>query len=94
MKIKILQGFSSKFNKQLNYIALDKPAAARKFRNDVLLEIEDIIKMPYKNRRSIYFADDNIRDLIFKGYIIIYRIKSEVLEIEIFGFIKYTDNPY
>ncbi|MFP9114805.1 type II toxin-antitoxin system RelE/ParE family toxin [Flavobacterium sp. RHBU_3] len=93
MKIKILQSFRLKFNDQLLYIAEDKPAAARKFRNDVLEKLKDVPSMPYRNRKSIYFNNENVRDLVFKGYIIIYRIKPEQNEIEVFGFIKYTREP-
>ena len=46
-------------------------------------------QFPYKNKQSIFFDDQNIRDLIFKGYIIVYRVKES--EIEVFGFIKYEE---
>ena len=48
--------------------------------------------MPYKNKKSIYFDDSNIRDLIFKGYTIVYRIKPEMKVVEVFGLIKYEEN--
>ena len=35
--------------------------------------LEKIYPMPLKCRKSIYF-DDNIRDLIFKGYVIPYKV--------------------
>jgi len=31
--------------------------------------------MPYKHRKSIYYDDENIRDLVFKGYTIVYMIE-------------------
>jgi hypothetical protein len=40
----------------------------------------------------MYFDDENIRDLIFKGYVIVYRIKPKETIIENFGFIKYLKN--
>lgn len=36
--------------------------------------LEKIYPMPLKCRKSIYFDDDNIRDLIFKGYVIPYKV--------------------
>lgn len=45
--------------------------------------------MPYKHRKSIYFDTKNIRDLIFKGYTIVYRINPDKKEIEVFGLIKH-----
>lgn len=91
MKIKISEIFYRKFIRQIDYISVDKPKAARKFRDDVLAKIKEIPSMPYKNRRSSFYEDDNIRDLIFKGYIVIYRINEN--EIDVFGFVKYTENP-
>jgi len=69
MRIKILSSFSDKLADQ---IAQDKVAAAKKFKKDILTVITDIPSMSYKHRKSIYFNSENIRDLIFKGYIIVY----------------------
>jgi len=88
MKIKILLSFSLKLADQVEYIARDKPIAAKTFKMEVLNSIKGIGDMPFKNRKSIYFEDENIRELIFKAYKIIYRIKSDKNIIEVFGFIK------
>ena len=45
--------------------------------------------MPFKCRKSIYFSDDNIRDLIFMGYVIPYKIYENKNEIIIIGINKY-----
>jgi plasmid stabilization system protein ParE len=92
MKIKILKTFSLKLADQVEYIAEDKPYAAKKFKNDVLNSLKDLRVLPYKHRRSIYFEDENIRDLIFKGHTIVYRIKPNEQVIEVFGFIKYKEH--
>ena len=94
MKIKITRSFSNKLNKQVDYIAKDKPAAARKFKNDVLGEIKGTSNMPYRNRKSIFFEDSDIREFIFKGYIIVYRINKLKNQIEFFGFTKYKAKPF
>lgn len=93
MKVKIAATFYKKFIKQIDYITNDKPGAARKFKSDVFEKLKELPSMPYKNRKSIFYEEDNIRDLIFKGYIIIYRIKEDQNEIEVFGFIKYIEKP-
>jgi hypothetical protein len=64
MRVKLLREFSTKLKKQLVYIAEDKPKAARKFRADLILKIGELASMPYKNRKSIHYKDDNIHDLI------------------------------
>jgi len=50
--------------------------------------------MPNTNRRLIYFDRNDIRDLIFKGYVIIYRINKPEDTIEVFGFTKYQESPF
>jgi len=92
MKIKILKSFSLKLADQVEFIAEDKPIAARNFKKDILNSLKDLNTLPYKQRKSIYFEDENIRDLIFKGYTIVYRIKPKENIIEVFGFIKYREN--
>lgn len=94
MKIKITKSFRDKLNDQVEYIAKDKPSAARKFKLLVISEIKSIPKMPYKNRKSIFFERDDIRDLIVKGYLIVYKVNEADGTIEVFGFTKYEDNPF
>ena len=45
--------------------------------------------MPYSYRKSIFFDREDIRDLVFKGYVITFVIKNNI--IEVFGFIKYQN---
>ena len=88
MKVKISKNFRKKLFRQVFYIARDKPQAARRFKNDLLQQLELISEHPYSFRKSIFFADDNIRDLIFKGYVITFRIDTEENKAEVFGFYK------
>ena len=48
--------------------------------------------MPFACRRSIFFDRDDIRDLIYKGYIVVYKVDETEGIITIFGFTKYKDN--
>lgn len=50
--------------------------------------------MPYANRKSIFFDREDIRDLVFKGYVIVYKIDDEKKIIDVFGFTKYEDDPF
>ncbi len=93
MRITFKDTFLQRLSKQIDYIALDSPHRARSFKNDLLAEIRKIPRMPYANRKSIYFDDAEIRDLIFKGYIIVYRINKSDKIIEVFGFTKYQNRP-
>ena len=89
MRIRIKRSFAVKLNNQVKYIAKDKPAAARKFKNDLKLQLLEIPTMPYSYRNSIFFDREDIRDLVFKGYVITFVIKNNI--IEVFGFIKYQN---
>ena len=94
MRLRILKSFGDKLNDQVDYIAQDKPGAARKFKSAVLRRIKEIPKMPYGNRKSIFFDRDDIRDLVYKGYIIVYKIDDRNERIDVFGFTKYENDPF
>ncbi len=93
MKISLSAGFRDKLQKQIHYISRDKPEAARRFKNDLFSRIREIPLMPYSYRKSVYFEDEQIRDLIFKGYVITFRINAEENIIEVFGLTKFNLQP-
>ena len=74
MRLKISKSFKDKLNDQVEFIAKDTPSAARKFKSEIVKRIKEIPQMPYKNIKSIFFDIENIRDLIYKGYIVVYKI--------------------
>jgi plasmid stabilization system protein ParE len=92
MRLNILTSFKDKLNNQIEFIAKDKPSAARKFKLELISRIKEIPQMPYLHRKSLFFDQENIRDLVFKGYVIVYKINENV--IEVFGFAKYEENPF
>jgi plasmid stabilization system protein ParE len=47
MRLELQDNFIKKLNRQIAYIAADKPEAAKKFKRDVLLRIKNIPKSPY-----------------------------------------------
>jgi plasmid stabilization system protein ParE len=91
MKILFKESFLKRLENQIEYISLDSPKRARKFKDDLLNRIKEIPQNPYKYRKSIYFENLDIRDLIFKGYTVVFRINEN--QIEVFGFVKYQKNP-
>ena len=94
MKLKITKSFKVQLNLQVDFIAQDKPAAAQKFKDDILIQLAKLINMPYSNRKSIFFNNLDIRDMVFKGYVIVYKIDKEDDEIIVFGFNKYQQDPF
>ncbi|MEQ9188488.1 MAG: type II toxin-antitoxin system RelE/ParE family toxin [Cryomorphaceae bacterium] len=89
MELRINPSFTSKLYKQIDYIAQDKPGAALQFYLDLEERINQIPDNPFKYRQSIFADDPNVRDLIFKGYVITFRILHKEEIIEVFSFYKY-----
>ena len=89
MKINFSSGFVDALLDQVDYISKDKPSAARKFKNDLLQSLNKDLKQPFNYRKSIYFDDELIRDYIFKGYTIVFKINMKNQIIIVFGFIKH-----
>jgi len=77
MQIKLDKKFKINFNAILEFIAKDKLAASKNFRRNLFEQIKNLPNYPYKYRKSFYFDNDEIRDMTFKGYTIIYEIDLE-----------------
>ena len=59
-----------------NYILEDSPYYARKTVNEIIEKVEKLYEFPYMGRKVSYAPDDEYRELIYKSYRIIYKIKS------------------
>lgn len=69
----------------LLYISQDNESVAKRFELELNQKIENLVFSPRKFRASIYFEDDSYRDMIYKGYTIIYKIESQqILILDIF----------
>ena len=60
----------------LDYIAQDKISASENFLNELDKLINNLPNFPFKFRKSHYFNDENIIDMIYKGYTVIYRVNE------------------
>lgn len=94
MKTVLADDFLLELGEQTEYIASDKILAAIAFEQGVFEAIENIKAHPMKCRKSIWFNDDNVRDLIFKGYTIIYKINWASQEIFVFSLLKDQQSPH
>ena len=74
MQIKLDKKFEINFNSILEYIAKDKLSASKRFRKELFEHIKTLPNYPYKFRKSFYFDNEKIRDMIFKKYTIIYEV--------------------
>ncbi len=75
--------FSRQLKQIIELISLDKPSASMKFKNELKEAINLLPDHPFKYRKSIYFDNENIRDMIYKKYTMIYRVKPRKNEIDI-----------
>ena len=89
MRIKFQDDFLFELKSQIYYLSKDKPVAARKFKNDLLRNIQKDLKQPFLFKKSRYYNDENIRDYVFKGYTIIYYIDEAENSVSVFGLIKH-----
>lgn len=92
MKISLDQTFLNLLNDQVRYISKDKPLAAKKFKKELIQNLKKDLQFPFNFKKSIYFDDDSIRDYVFKGYTIVYRIENNTGNVEIFEFIKHMNS--
>lgn len=92
MKIKFIEDFYFLLNEIIFFIAKDKPIASRKFKKNLIISIKKDLKFPYSFKKSIYADDNLIRDYVFKGYTITYKIDIEGDLVLIIGIIKSKNN--
>lgn len=86
MQITLTDRYLEELEQILFFIAEDNIEAALRFHDSLEAKIEAIPSMPYKCRQSIKADDERVRDLIFQGYVIPYRVKDECIEVlGIFG---------
>ena len=76
----------------MKFISLDSKSRALAFKSEIDYQINNLSNMPYRCRKSIYFEDDDIRDLIYKGYTVVYRVDEVKENIIIIGMKKYQNN--
>ena len=92
MRIDIQDSFSEKLGEVVDFISNDKPKAARKFKADIQKKIKALPEFPFQCKKSIYFENDSIRDMVFKGYTVVYKVDLEHKLILVFGLIKHQEN--
>lgn len=70
------------------FIANDSLQKANKFDKELRIKLNSLDFMPYKYRKSTYFDDENIRDFVFKGYVVPYFINEKADEVVVLGICK------
>ena len=89
MKILYNENFVKSLSTIWDFIALDSQQRANEFAQALRKKIEILPKSPYMYRKSIYFDDETLRDLVHKGYVVVYKIDHSNDRIVILGINKY-----
>lgn len=69
--------FTIQLQNILRFIALDKRSAAIDFQHNIDSKFELLKTQPMMGRVSSYADDENVRDLVYDGYTIVYEIKDK-----------------
>ena len=91
MGIVYSEPYRSSLYKIWDFIAEDSLVRADEFLKKLTTQIEDIPNMPFMYRQSAYFDDNSIRDMIYKGYTVVFYINEEEETIMILGITKYRE---
>lgn len=75
----------------LSFIAEDSKNRALNFKSQLDNKINNLINFPYKFKQSKNYDDENVRDMIFKGYTITYLIENDKDRISILDIYKWVD---
>lgn len=91
MEIIRREQYINALDKILEYIAKDSIQASKCLWKKIDKRINVLDYMPYKFRKSYYYEDENIRDLIVEGYTIPYLIDKEDNKIIVLDIFKWED---
>ena len=83
MKIIESKQFKDELRAIAFYIKKDKLSASIRFVTNLKKQIKYLIEFPYQYKKSIYFNDDAIRDMVYMGYTIVYEVNKEQNTLEI-----------
>ena len=77
MKIIESKQFKDELRAISYYIRKDKLSASISFVKGLKKKIKLLTDFPYQSKKSIYFENDEIRNMIYMGYTIVYEVNIE-----------------
>ena len=81
MKFDFKEPFNKGLDNIVSFISLDSSQRALRFQNELMEKIYGLDFMPKRCRKSTLTNDESIRDLIFKGYIIVFKIQNDTIKV-------------
>ena len=91
MQILYKDTFIIRLQDQWRYLNERSPKAAQRFKTKIIDKIKGISRNPYHCRKSMCFDDDSIRDLVYDGYTVVFRVNGN--QVEVFGLVRYQEYP-
>ncbi len=85
MQIVKTSRYLAELEEVISFIAQDSLTRALEFADKLNTKVLEIDGMPYQHRASSKTNDNNVRELIFHGYVIPYRINFTFNQLEIIG---------
>jgi plasmid stabilization system protein ParE len=93
MRIKLTVDFNYDLRDIVDFIAKDKPIAAKKFKKELLANLKKDLKYPFHYKVSIYSdGDENVRDYVFKGYTVVYKVNVELEFVSVVAILKHRNS--
>jgi plasmid stabilization system protein ParE len=92
MKIKLTVEFKYDLNDIVDFISKDKPIAARRFKIELIKMIKKDLRQPYLFKKSIYFKDESIRDNVFKGYTVVFKVDEKFETVLVVAILKHRNS--
>ena len=89
MKVNLTIDFNSDLKEIVDFIAKDKPNAARKFKIELIKNIKKDLKQPFLFKKSIYSDDEYVRDYVFKGYTVVFKVDSKLKIVLVVAILKH-----
>ncbi len=82
--------FSKNLDEVLDFIAIDSLNQALIFNQELEEKLHNIT-YAYMYRKSYFYKGENVRDLVFKGYVIPYLVDDERERLVVLDIFKYID---
>lgn len=90
MKILFTDDFKENLKEILTFIKQDSKDRAYNFRDSLKNEIMKIPERPYSYRENLTIKDTQVRDLVFKRYVVVFVIDVGEQTITIISIYKYN----
>jgi plasmid stabilization system protein ParE len=91
MEIVYQPSFQKAYETIIRYIAQDHLINAQRFGNALLAQIDTLKQFPEMYPASKHSDNPSVRDMVFKGYTIVYQIDAESDTVKILDLFKWQD---